>query len=158
MSPPSVTLIYASGSGHTEYVFDQICSALKTANITVTMIRAEKAQAEDIQKADVIVLGSGTWNTGGSEGQLHPYMHDLLNIRLSGMDLKAKPVAFVSLGDERYYFTTRCTEYFMKFAKQSNSKLCLPPLTIVNEPYGQEEKIAQWAGKLRDAILKNSKS
>ncbi len=143
----NVTAIIASTSGHTQFVLDTIIARWKEtgAAISVTVVRAELATPEDLLRADVLLLGSGTWNTGGVEGQLNPYMHDLLFGKLKGLNLGGKPVLLVSLGDERYYFTTRCTERFMQFLKAAHGKATGIPLIIVNEPYDQVERIHKWA-------------
>lgn len=143
-----ISVIYASTSGHTEFVMSTLEDLWEKAGHTIEMQHAELAKKEDLQKGDVLLLGSGTWNTGGQEGNLNPHMHEFLFERAKGIDLKGKAVALVSLGDERYYFTTRCTEHFMKFLKDANGKPLSPPLIIVNEPFDQEEKIKSWGSKL----------
>ena len=150
-----VTAIIASTSGHTAFVLDTLVAywARTAPEITVRMIRAEEAKPEDFLAGDLLVLGSGTWNTGGKEGQLNPFMHELLFDRAKSVDLKNKRVALLSLGDERYYFTTRCTEHFLKFIRDHGGKLLGMPLTITNEPYDQMERIEKWGAKLIAAML-----
>lgn len=146
----SIHIIYASTSGNTEYVAD-VLSRYTTAsgrNIAIECQRAETAHPADLLRGDVLILGSGTWNTGGREGQLNPHMHALLHDRCAQLDLAKKPVTFISLGDDRYYFRTRCTEHFLRFQRERNGALFVPPLVLVNEPYGQEEKIERWTDKL----------
>jgi len=140
----TISVIFASTSGHTEFVVERLRDLWQGEGHIVTMTKAEIATAKDFQKDDLLVLGSGTWNTGGIEGQLNPHMHELLFERIKEIDLKEKPVALVSLGDDRYYFTTRCTEHFMKWLKQANGKVLPPPLIIVNEPYDQKDRIEKW--------------
>lgn len=148
--PPSLQIIYASTSGHTEYVVEKLASYLgqKAPALTIEKQSAELAKREDVLKGDVLILGSGTWNYGGVEGQLNMYMHQLLFERAKDIDLTGKTIAFICLGDDRYYFTTRCTEHFMRFMKLSHAKILLMPLIIVNEPYGQEERVQKWGDKL----------
>ncbi|MBT7929230.1 flavodoxin family protein, partial [Candidatus Peregrinibacteria bacterium] len=64
------------------------------------------------------------------------------------VDLKQKPVAIVSLGDTRYYFTSRASEHLRKFIMSHNGTVLGQPLTIINEPQGQEERINKWGEKL----------
>lgn len=150
---PSIHAIYASTSGHTEYVVDVVRQALtRSKEIAVTSQRAELAQREDLARGDVLLLASGTWNTDGIEGQLNEHMHRFLFEQCKDVDLQSKPVVLVSLGDERYYFTTRCTEHFQRFVRQANGKMLTPPLIIVNEPYTQHERIEHWAARLASAL------
>ncbi len=147
---PSLHFLYASTSGSTEHVIDTIAHTVATLapDIQVEIQKAENAQAEDLLRGDVVILGSGTWNTGGKEGQLNMYMHQLLMDRAKDVDLQGKPLTFISLGDERYYFRTRCTEHFLRFQREHGGILYVPPLILVNEPYGQEQRVELWAKKL----------
>ena len=64
-------IVFASTSGHTEYVVDALIDFLKSIasgwEIQETM--AEKTQPQDLLSGDVLLLASATWNTGGTEGQ-----------------------------------------------------------------------------------------
>lgn len=146
----SLHIIYASTSGHTEYVVDTLIEFLSTQapSLHAERQRAELAHPDDLLRGDVLILGSGTWNTGGTEGQLNMHMHSLLREQAKDLDLKKKPITFISLGDDRYYYRTRCTEHFLRFQREHNGVLFIPPLIIVNEPYGLEEKIQRWGEKL----------
>lgn len=147
---PSIHIIYASTSGHTEYVVDTLIEFLKekAPQIDIERQRVELAKPEDLLRGDLVILGSGTWNYQGIEGQLNMYMHQFLFEKAQGIDLSGKQLALISLGDDRYYYTTRCTERFMRFLKEAHTKSAFMPLIVVNEPYGQEEKIIKWGEKL----------
>lgn len=151
---PSIHIITASTSGNTEFVADTVAKRLRdtTPDIAIEMQKAELATADDLLRGDILILGSGTWNTGGKEGQLNMYMDALLKTRAQDVQLAGKPITFISLGDDRYYFRTRCTEHFLRFQREHGGTLFVPPLIIVNEPYGQEEKIHAWADKLMKHI------
>jgi flavodoxin I len=159
MPARSLSIIFASTSGHTEYVVEQLTAFLAAhkPDLAVTVRRAELAQPEDLTRADVLILASGTWNMHGREGQLNERMHTLLFERCRDIDLSAVPVALISLGDDRYHFTTRCTEHFMRFLKEHNATSLLMPLVIVNEPYGQEEKIRRWGEKLAERMAEEKR-
>ncbi|HLD63922.1 MAG TPA: flavodoxin domain-containing protein [Candidatus Peribacteraceae bacterium] len=154
---PSVHFIYASTSGHTEHVIDTLINywTKHAPKITVEKQRAEQTQAHDLLRGDYLILGSGTWNTGGIEGQLNMHMQALLEERAAGVDLQGKAVSSISLGDERYYFRTRCTEHLLRFIREHNGKPFVPPLVLVNEPYGQEERIQKWGDRIL-ATIRNS--
>ncbi|MBI5155814.1 flavodoxin domain-containing protein [Candidatus Peregrinibacteria bacterium] len=151
---PSLQIIAASTSGHTDYVVTNVTIFLKTKvpNVSVTVIRAEQAKAEDLLKGDVLLLASGTWNTGGSEGQMNPHMHAFLRERAADAKLKGKKVAIIGLGDARYRYTAKAKDLLEEFVKSHGGELLLPSLKIVNEPYGQEEAIKKWAQELAKKI------
>ncbi len=154
----SIHIIYASTSGHTEYVVEILAPLLRSAGLQVTSTRAELATAEDLLKGDVLILGSGTWNMNGVEGQLNMHMHELLFGQAKDVNLGGKSVGLISLGDDRYFFTTRCTEHFMRFLREHHGKHLSPPLIIVNEPYGQEERIKKWSEKFVTRVTEKSQS
>jgi hypothetical protein len=68
---------------------------------------AETTQPQDLQRGDVLLLASATWNTGSIEGQLNPYMSVLLQDKAKNLDLASKPCAAIGLGDDRYFYTAR---------------------------------------------------
>lgn len=150
----SVHVVYASTSGHTEHVVGVLGNQLMAAGYAVTLKKAELETPEKLESADVLILASGTWNFGGVEGQLNEKMYDLLFVKAKDAKRAGKPIAFISLGDSRYYFTTRCTQHFKKFQKACGAVELLVPLIIVNEPYGQETRIEAWGKKLLAAIEK----
>src|SRR3989338_1312269 len=148
---PSLQIIYASTSGHTEYVVGELQKFLleKAKNLSVTMTRVEKATPDDLLKGDVLLLASGTWNTGGPEGQLNPHMHAFVFGPAKVVDLKGKNVAIIALGDDRYFYTCRAGEHLRNFIQSHGGKVLGEALLVVNEPYGQEERIHRWGEKLR---------
>lgn len=146
-------VLYSSSTGHTEYVVDTLIEALHAASPTLVVEkqRAETAQPADFDRGDALVIASGTWNTGGTEGQLHPHMYALLKERAKEVDLQKKSCALIALGDDRYYYTARAMEHLMQFVLQHNGQAA-ESLVLINEPYGQEEKVQKWAGKLLQKI------
>lgn len=154
----SVHIVYASTSGHTEYVVDALAAALALSepSLSVERRRAELTASRHLLLGDLLILASGTWNTGGSEGSLNPHMHELLLERARDADLSGRAMTCISLGDERYYYRTRCTEHFLRFQREHGAVLFFPPLILLNEPYGQEEKIRRWADKLLGRIRQDN--
>ncbi len=150
----TVMIVYASTSGHTEHVVGVASETLEGAGLRVVRQKAELTKPEDLLKGDVLLLASGTWNTGNVEGQLNPYMYDLLLQRAQAADFKKKPCAAIGLGDERYHYTARAAEHLATFIKDHGGTLLLPALKIVNEPYGQEEKIRKWSSQFLHEISK----
>lgn len=147
---PSLHIIYASTSGNTQHVVETLKEHLSSTqkDIEVSVQRAEEAQADDINKGDVLLLASSTWNYDAVEGYLNMHMREFLEKRAKDADLAGKPVGLIILGDDRYYYTGRGTERFMQYLMSHNGKSCTMPLIIINDPYGQEEKIREWSKKL----------
>ncbi len=142
----SIHFIYASTSGHTEYTIGEIAVALRAVDtsLSVEVQRVEKALPEDILRGDVVVLASGTWNTGGVEGQLNPHMVEYLG-KAKDTAFNGKHVAVIALGDARYRYTAKAGDHLRQFVTAHGGTLYPNSLKIVNEPYGQEEQMLAWA-------------
>lgn len=154
LSVPSLHIVFTTSTGHTEYVVEALAAflAARAPKLTVERQLAETAEPADLLRGDVLLLACGTWNTGGTEGQLHPRMSSLLQERAQSSDLQKKPCTFIALGDDRYIYTARAAEHLTQFIAQHNGVLCADPLVIVNEPYGQEERIEKWGEKLLSKV------
>jgi flavodoxin I len=149
----SLHIVFASTSGHTEYVVEALIDFLK--NITpgweIEETMAEKAQPRDLLSGDVLLLASATWNTGGIEGQLNPHMSVLLHDKAKTLDLAGKPCACIGLGDHRYFYMARAGDYLQHYVKAHHGRIIVPTLKIIGEPYGQEEAVRVWGKQLVDA-------
>lgn len=148
----SCRILFASTSGHTEYVVEVLSAYWRSQGIDVKAQRIETAAPEDLIKGDILVLASGTWNTGGIEGQMNPYMHEFLQGKAKDIDLAQKPVAIIALGDDRYFYTCRANEHLRRFVLDHGGKTLGTALLIVNEPYGQEEKVKKWANSMKQQL------
>lgn len=143
----SIHIIYASTSGHTEYVVEVLSAFFESKNIDFIEQRIEEVQVSDLSRGDVLIFASGTWNTGGVEGQLNPLMHEFFTAHDKDIDLKNKRCGIIALGDDRYFYTGRSGEHIRKFILSHNGSVIEPPLMVINEPYGQEAKILKWGEK-----------
>jgi flavodoxin I len=145
-------IVFASTSGHTEYVVDALIESLKriAPGWEIEETVAEKAQPQDLLSGDVLVLASATWNTGGIEGQLNPHMSVLLHDKAKTLDLAGKPCACIGLGDHRYFYTARAADHLERYVTAHHGRLIVPTLKIIDEPYGQEEAVRVWGKQLAD--------
>ena len=119
-------ILFASTSGHTEYVMDALIDCLGIApgwEIEKTM--AEKTRPQDLLRGDVLLLASATWNTGSIEGQLNPHMWVLLQDKAKNLDLAGKPCACIGLGDDRYFYTARSADDLEHYVKAHHGRLIL---------------------------------
>jgi flavodoxin I len=146
-------IVFASTSGHTEYVVDALIDSLKgiTPGWQIEDTMAEKAQPQDLLSGDILLLASATWNTGGIEGQLNPHMWVLLHDKAKALDLAGKPCACIGLGDHRYFYTARAADQLQHFVTAHHGRLIVPTLKIIGEPYGQEEAVRVWGKQFSDA-------
>jgi flavodoxin I len=147
-------IVFASTSGHTEYVVEALIDSLKSIvpswEIEETM--AEKTLPQDLLSGEVLLLASSTWNTGGIEGQLNPHMWALLHDKAKTLDLAGKPCACIGLGDHRYFYTARAADHLEHYVEAHDGRLIVPTLKIIDEPYGQEEAVRVWGKRLMDVL------
>lgn len=150
----SLHIIYASTSGHTEFVVDTLIAFLqsKNASLQIEKQRAELAKPEDLLRGDILILAASSWNTGGPEGQLNPHMFALLMDRAAASDLGGKKVGLIGLGDDRYHFLVGAMDYLQEYVQTHNGRIVEPVLRIINEPYGQEKKVEAWGNAFLKAI------
>jgi flavodoxin I len=149
----SLLIVFASTSGHTEYVIEALLDSLHSSAPAwhTEATRAEKAHPRDLLRGDILLLASATWNTWGAEGQLNPYMLELIQNTTKNLDLAGKACACIGLGDHRYFSEARAGELLENYVEVHHGRLLLPTLRIVDEPYGQEEKVRVWARQMVDA-------
>ena len=91
-----VVIIYGSVTGLTEEIAFTLSKEIENKYDT-TVINAIDVSPQDLQKADIILLGSSTWGVGDLQIDMVP-----LNDSLQHMDLKSKKVAVFGLGDSAY--------------------------------------------------------
>jgi flavodoxin I len=147
-------IVFASTSGHTEYVVEALIDSLKntTRGWEIEETMAEKTQPQDLLSGDVLLLASATWNTGSIEGQLNPHMWALLRDKAKTVDLAGKPCACIGLGDHRYFYTARAADHLEHYVEAHHGRLIVPALKIIDEPYGQEEAVRVWGKQLVDVL------
>jgi flavodoxin I len=148
----SLHIIFATTSGHTEFVVDTLTRSIELSDWEIEKTLAEKASQQDMLRGDCLLLASSTWNTGGFEGQLNSHMSVLLQGKAANLDLAAKPSACIGLGDHRYYYTARAADRLQEYIESHQGRLLLPALRIVDEPYGQEQAIVGWGKQLADVL------
>jgi flavodoxin I len=150
----ALDIVFASTSGHTEYVVDALTDALKsiTPDWEIEATRAEKTKPQDLLRGDVLLLASATWNTGSVEGQLNPHMWVLLHDKAKTLDLAGKPCACIGLGDHRYFYTARAADHLEHYVEAHHGRLVVPALKITDEPYGQEKTVGAWGKQLVDVL------
>jgi flavodoxin I len=154
IQPRRLNIVFASTSGHTEYVVEALVDSLKsiTPDWEIEETMAEKTRPQDLLSGDVLLLACSTWNTGGVEGQLNPHMRVLLHDKARTLDLASKPCACIGLGDHRYFYTARAADQLQNYVGAHHGRLIVPILKIIDEPYGQEEAVRVWAKQLVDAL------
>lgn len=93
----SIPAIYASTSGNTEWVVEQVASVWQAAGLNVELYRAERTDPAIWQRHDFFLLATSTWE----HGVINPFFNTLYSA-LKDVDCTGKRAAFIGTGDVRY--------------------------------------------------------
>lgn len=150
----SLSIVYTSTSGHTAYVVSRVQAWLTehAKELSIATYLAENAQVSDIFAGQAVLFACGSWNTGGAEGQLSPFMDRLVTDLGPKIDLTGRPCAVIGLGDDRYRYRARSADHLEAFVASHGGTLVCPSLRLFNEPYGQEPLIDAWAAAFLSSL------
>lgn len=148
-----ILIIYATNSGST-YVVSQVLEQQLRTKHAVTMQRVETTAPDDVAKADVILLGSPSWNYEGKEGSPHlafvPFMNQMRSAQLAG-----KRFAVFGCGDTSYTYFCGAVDHLEKFAKSVNGTLLCPSLRIDGyffDERANQARVEAWASIILHAV------
>lgn len=97
----TVGLFYASSTGNTENVAEQIASKMTTA--TVELHDIDGCDADTMAAYDYLIMGISTWGEGDLQDNWEAYFENL-----DAIDFSDKTVALFGLGDQDEY-----SDYFL---------------------------------------------
>jgi flavodoxin I len=91
-----IGLFYGSTTGSTLKVAELIQEAFEPDSVEI--VDVGKASPEDLNKYDVLILGTSTWHWGGLQDEWAAFEDHLTKEALAG-----KTIAFFGLGDQERY-------------------------------------------------------
>lgn len=163
-------LFYGTQTGTTEHVARRIRESLPELIVECRNIYGVKK--EELASAELLILGGSTWG----DGELTDDWQDLLPI-LDTLDLTGKTVSLFGLGDQVgycYNFVSAMKLLYDKVSERGasiiacdistddfdfehsqsflNGKFIGLVLDEVNQPQKTDERIRQWAAKVRDCV------
>jgi len=92
-------VVYASETGNTESVAEEVVKGLEEGGLDVTLKNVEDSDAREVLDYDLVLLASSTW--GDEEKELHESMVDFYE-DLKELDFAGKPAAAFGCGDSSY--------------------------------------------------------
>ncbi len=94
-----IGIFYGSSVGNTRFVAEKLHDLIPHAEL----IAVENSDQSDIEKYDVLILGTSTWGVGSLQDDFETFVSTLLE-----SDIKNKKVALFGLGDQYTYPDTFC--------------------------------------------------
>jgi flavodoxin I len=91
-----IGLFYGSTTGNTLKVAELIQKAFGPGQVEI--VDVSRAAPEDLEKYDVLILGTSTWHWGGLQDEWANFQDQLTEEVLAG-----KKVAFFGVGDQKLY-------------------------------------------------------
>ena len=91
-----IGLFYGSTTGNTQKVAEIIAEAFGRVEVDLHDVR--KASADDLEKYDVLILGTSTWQWGGLQDEWANFED-----ALDEVDLDDKKIALFGVGDQKRY-------------------------------------------------------
>ncbi len=144
----SICAVYASTSGNTEWVVEQVVHVWQEAGITVELHRAEQADPNIWKQYDTFLLATSTWD----HGAINPFFSVLFE-ELKNTDCHNKRAAFIGMGDVRYEPVLFCggMESLKNRWIERGGTAVSTPLKFNGEPFAKYDAVIKpWA----DALLK----
>ena len=147
-----VLIVFATNSSGTFEASKIVRDVFVANGHTVRLKRAMHARGDDLQAADVVVLGSCTW-MGASptgkpiEGQLQEHMEAFV-AKLKGTMFPGKRFAVFGLGDSSYTYFARAADHLERFVKQAKGEKVGPSLKIDGFFFDLDQnlkKVETWA-------------
>merc|ERR1712161_88049 len=122
------------------------CANYLSAEITVEAVDIADADDDATAKADGLIIGAPTWNTGADDNRSGTAWDDWLYDTLPGLDLDGKKVAIFGCGDQESF-----TDYYCDAAgelyDQFTAKGCKVYGMTSTEGYNHAESKAEQDGK-----------
>ena len=136
-------IVYGSVTGLTEEIALTLGKEIENKYDT-TVINAMDARPQDLQEADIILLGASTWGVGDLQIDIIP-----LNDSLQNMDLKSKRAAVFGLGDSAYKKFCYAVNTLEKSLKSAGAQLIQKGYRC--DKYFDDKaraKLREWAAEL----------
>lgn len=156
----NILVIYGTNSGGSAVVAETIAKRLTAAGHTVSIQHARETAPADLQRpADLIILGSCTWERFTSEGkrlegQLQQHMFALTEATQEPIN---RQFALFGLGDSSYTNFCAAADQLEAAVQRWDGQMIIPTLRIDGYFFDlatNRQRVDAWAGKLVEKISK----
>ncbi len=142
----NVLLVYGSTTGNTEMTAEQIADNLSDHQVEVQDV--VDTTPEDLESAEILLLGSSTWDDGLLQQDFREFVDGL------EVDLSGKKMAIFGLGDSNYPDFCEAADILEEKFTGMGGELVVDSLRIdgfPDEPEN-EDKIDTWSEELSQAL------
>lgn len=150
----NILIVYASNSGSTFLVGEIIAKTL-SEKYKVDLKKASNTSADDLEKYDVIILGSPSWSVLGKEAFPQEAMLAFMERCVDRKFLDKQCAAF-GCGDSAYTLFCGAVNQLERFIMQIKGRKIMESLRIDAYYFKlkeNEELAKQWAGELLKKIV-----
>ncbi len=148
MSKKSILIVYASNSGSTFQVAEQLESMLSKKH-TVVVQKARESAPDDLDSYDLILLGTPSWWVNFNEGSPHESVLLFMQACMNKKSVQHN-FALFGCGDRSYTHFCGAVDELESFVKKVGGTLVVPSLKIDSYYFEQKtarEQVEQW-GKI----------
>jgi len=148
-----IVIIYATNTGNT-YLTAQIIRDMLSANHEVEMVNALEAKPENITSADLVVLGSSSWDWQGKEGHPIQSMIDYLE-SLDLNQIRDKKFVIFGCGDRDFKLFCGAIDRITDFVQAGGGRIIHDPLKLDKfymDILHKIESVKSWAQDLNTQI------
>lgn len=145
----NVLIVYVTHTGSTLYAGKEAMTVLSTQHNTI-MKTAPETTMEDINAADLLVIGSSSWDWQGNRGYPLAEMMAFLD-GLANMDFSHKKIALFGCGDRDFEHFCGALDVIWNRLTGLGAKLLVEHLRINRyfmDEFSNQELVRQWAQKL----------
>lgn len=138
-----ISIIYGSTTGNTEAVANLLKDLIKDSEVTVTSV--DKANADLVKNADLILYGSSTWGYGDIQDDFLEY-YEAMNSDL----LQGKDVAVFGCGDSVGFGDVFCEAVKLISEKviECGANVIAEPLKVDGDVDDNASEIEKFAASL----------
>ena len=143
----NIFVTYASDSGSTQSIAEVVAETLRSAENEVTVKEATEASMTDATQADLVLIGSPSYEVEGMDGMPHRNILEFL-VKLESGDLSGKKFGFFGCGDSSYPKFCGAMDKLEDFGKSANVEQITDSLRLDQyymDMEGNNTKASEWA-------------
>lgn len=149
------TIIYATNSGGTLFASQVVEKVLKDKGFEVVTKEVQTATLEDLDRSDIVILASCSWDHSELEGQLPEQYTGFCNM-VEGKTFPGKKFAVLALGDSSYTYFAAAADHLEKLIQKMQGIQINDSMKIDGFYFNQDEHtklLELWANSLAEKLL-----